>query len=847
MKLDEGYKGAVCEIKDAENILLAVGYIKDISDDSIVIGERDNLMSVIEKNQEVKISGFSSSLGFKVLKGTVSDSNEKVLEISDLEEIIDRERRHYIRVETNLTAGVYGGVHRSMKDSDWTKVLVKDISLSGLSFEMDKKLKAETVLWVQLKLETGECCLPCRVVRNVDGSVGGNMKYGCEVLFNEREKSADRDIINAYLMQLQRDLIRRRRKVSEAYVAMETERIDKKTGSGEKKGLFSMLFGKKDKAEKSKKSDSHSESEKIKEGSSVSGEIKAVPEPKKVSLPIDFIFTKEEPIYEIWKNWEDDGKPDFNPIELIENQLIELYSKSNNYNLRKDYETFVNDVHMLAETAVMNAKVKNAIGDSSDTDVTDESADAETAETQADEIISNFEAALSEPLNVDAAVIVRKIADNMRAVMFMFPPLGDGETIDELKIKQELEDNSVLSGIDEEMLSRMLDEKLYLKFINIAEGKLPVDGEPGTVTEVVSRKQGVDIRETEKGTIDYKELNLIKNVKKDDVLCEIVYPTVPVDGMDVTGKEITAAKGVAAVIPKGKNTHLSDDGTKLLASIDGYVNIVNNAYSIENVLQIKGDIDNSTGNITFDGNILIKGDVQEGFSVISDGTVTIEGSVGANVTIKAGKDITIRHGVNGGTRGNITAGGKIRTKFIQSCAVTCYGIEAEAILDSTVECEDYMTVSRGKGTLAGGKFSVGKLIEAIHIGNEKSSVSTEIILGQKPNLLRRRDAAKLKLDETLKKYEEFAKSIDYMKKNADNLTPERKALFSKSLIQVKLLLSQKEKEEKEFRELDEEVHNTGYCRVKAYTAYPGTVIRIGTENHIIQTETKGLDLNNSAN
>lgn len=92
--------------------------------------------------------------------------------------------------------------------------------------------------------------------------------------------------------------------------------------------------------------------------------------------------------------------------------------------------------------------------------------------------------------------------------------------------------------------------------------------------------------------------------------------------MPIKGKD-----GKPPHIPAGKNTVLSEDKTKLLADIDGEVVYEGNKFNVKNLLTINHDVDNSIGNIDFTGDILIKGDVREGYSVKAEGDVTIFGTV----------------------------------------------------------------------------------------------------------------------------------------------------------------------------------------------------------------------------
>ena len=93
----------------------------------------------------------------------------------------------------------------------------------------------------------------------------------------------------------------------------------------------------------------------------------------------------------------------------------------------------------------------------------------------------------------------------------------------------------------------------------------------------------------------------------------------------------------------GKGTELVNDGTEIIASVDGNLVYTNGSFCIEESLLIRGDVDVSSGNIDFIGDIMVKGNVMEGFSVTSKKNVTIFGTV-TNGTVTADGNITIKLG-----------------------------------------------------------------------------------------------------------------------------------------------------------------------------------------------------------
>jgi len=80
-------------------------------------------------------------------------------------------------------------------------------------------------------------------------------------------------------------------------------------------------------------------------------------------------------------------------------------------------------------------------------------------------------------------------------------------------------------------------------------------------------------------------------------------------------------------LPRGKNVLLAEDGLSLLAGIDGRVEIIDGKIHIYAVYEVSGNVDNSTGNIDFVGNVIIHGNVLTGFEVKSGGYIEVSGRV----------------------------------------------------------------------------------------------------------------------------------------------------------------------------------------------------------------------------
>src|SRR5699024_2292633 len=181
-------------------------------------------------------------------------------------------------------------------------------------------------------------------------------------------------------------------------------------------------------------------------------------------------------------------------------------------------------------------------------------------------------------------------------------------------------------------IKKQLKHRKYNTQIQMSMGKEPEDGADGEVVYHISLDKSGKPLIKEDGDVDYFHLDLVENVKKGQALATIIPPTEGISGMTVTGKEIQATPGKNIRVGRGKNIDLSDDGLQLFAAIDGRVELIANKIHVYNTLEINGDVDTSTGNIDFVGNVTINGNVLTGFEVKAQGHIIVSGVVeGANL------------------------------------------------------------------------------------------------------------------------------------------------------------------------------------------------------------------------
>ena len=144
---------------------------------------------------------------------------------------------------------------------------------------------------------------------------------------------------------------------------------------------------------------------------------------------------------------------------------------------------------------------------------------------------------------------------------------------------------------------------------------------------------------------------------------------------------------------------------------------------------IEGDVSFTTGDVTFQNDIHVRGNVLTGVKVISErGSIIVDGYVESAV-LKAKKDIVLKNGMQGNGKGYLEAGGNVTGKFFEQVQIKAVNdVNANAIMNSDIECGQDVIVSGKYGIIIGGKVSATRYIHATIIGN-MSEVKTTISAG----------------------------------------------------------------------------------------------------------------------
>ncbi len=398
---------------------------------------------------------------------------------------------------------------------------------------------------------------------------------------------------------------------------------------------------------------------------------------------------------------------------------------------------------------------------------------------------------------VDEKCSVNVDSDKMRVVLRMYPPSTGGQAITKAHILEQIARMRVRAGID-------------------------------TIRP--------ELRED--GTVDFFRLNNLHQCTKGQVLAEIIPEQKGENGYDVYGSVLLAREVKKAVFDHGRNLEKSKDGLKLISMVDGHVSLVESAIFVSDVYSVE-DVGTATGNIEYHGDVEVKGNVCENFSVKTDGNVFVSGVVEGAV-IEAGGNIIIARGMHGQNKGRLKAGGNIIAKFISAAEVEAAGfVEAEQILNARVSAGTNVNADAGKGLITGGKVVAKGVVNARNIGSPMGA-ATIVEIGTDVE-------SKKRLAELQKSVGEKSKALPQMKKVLEDTTKKLKAgvkltqeqIKNARMLQVTLAETQAKIQEelKEIEKLDRLLKSEMPAQIALRgTMYQGVVLSISGATMTVKNE-----------
>ncbi|HLS88489.1 MAG TPA: FapA family protein [Sphingobacteriaceae bacterium] len=222
-------------------------------------------------------------------------------------------------------------------------------------------------------------------------------------------------------------------------------------------------------------------------------------------------------------------------------------------------------------------------------------------------------------------------AQQLTLAVKTYPTLPPGLT-DEA-VRAALAEAGVVKGIDENAIFKGVTA-LVPQRLAVASGQPAVDGRDGRLEVLVDTGEERPYVVRPDGSIDYRDRADVPSVSAGTPLALIHPPTPGQGGWDLFGREKPPRPGLPVAVATGRGAVVEEgQGARWVKAVrDGRPVIRSQRQrrwfaDVLPVYDVRGDVDMSTGNIRFNGDVVVRGDVTDGFSVQAVGSVTVHGSV----------------------------------------------------------------------------------------------------------------------------------------------------------------------------------------------------------------------------
>ncbi len=421
--------------------------------------------------------------------------------------------------------------------------------------------------------------------------------------------------------------------------------------------------------------------------------------------------------------------------------------------------------------------------------------------------------------NRDSYIQVKISDDRMEARGVFLSPHGRGACMEIEEAEAILSQAGVVSGIDYEQL-RLAVEACNQKGHTpaeycIARGRVPEDADPAYLklaqklfhTRLYGKEKG--------GRVDFHEASPFIIVSQGESLARFQPAADGIPGETVTGEPV--APGIKKRIPfePGENTYR--EGEYIKASIAGRFVFEGVRFRVSPVLEISA-VDFSTGNIRYPGDILLTGEISDGFSLSCGGDLhsTVPLAV-SDIRVKG--NLFVEGGLLGRGKGLLKVGGNISARFVENVYLECRGsLHVEGgILHSSVY--SLGTVNCGeKGKIFNADVHALAGVEALQLGNSA---------GQKTSISAGTDFRRLR------SYRERKKTLRALQLKADTLASMKQAALLSPGSQGSLdeLIRRTQRTIEEIRSAAEDdlrgIRGNGEAKIISRdTVYPGVTLEI---------------------
>lgn len=310
--------------------------------------------------------------------------------------------------------------------------------------------------------------------------------------------------------------------------------------------------------------------------------------------------------------------------------------------------------------------------------------------------------------------------DKMEATLILKSGLGAGERLSVVGIKKALNDVNLIDKLTDDKINEMIDlarKKTDESEFVFAQGSPAIAPNSYKLEWIAHFDEGVNATTIEKDELILKA----KLCKKGEA------------GKDVFGTTINPKNAEPIELPAHDNSvnYTEKNGeTQFYATVSGELSRFDNTIIISSLKSMRTNIDDSTGDVKFPGNLIITGDIKDNRKVKANGDLTITGNAERSL-VYSEASVHLNGGINGKGSGTVWAKNTAELHYAENARIFSGGD-----IKITNYCFKCLVKTNGKlclidtpAVLLGGVTSVAQGLVAKELGAKKT-IRTIISFGQ---------------------------------------------------------------------------------------------------------------------
>ena len=327
------------------------------------------------------------------------------------------------------------------------------------------------------------------------------------------------------------------------------------------------------------------------------------------------------------------------------------------------------------------------------------------------------------------------------------------------KIKFGYDPAKVLGQLDE---LRRSPNDIALRTLKVARGLPEVPAQDGRIELLIQESSKVLLDSS--GRADFRNIKRFKQIKKDSLLARRI-PSIPgKEGCNIYGKATHPSKPTDPKLVCGENVIFLEEKNEYRSTEKGIFIRKGNEISISPTLYIPGNAGLESGNLVYDGNIHIKGNIERGALLSAMEELHVEGFVESS-SIRVGRSFHVQKGINAQDKETIYVEEDLEATYLDNTKIVVFGNinVMRSINASTIMAHGNVKMSGQRSTIVGGTLHLFGSLEAAYIGNSNDT-PTKIIIGIHHANERYHKIYAKELKDATKRHEKLeAKVLEYKK------------------------------------------------------------------------------------